>query len=186
MAEEVAKAAARGGYKHAALLGARFTMSGPVYPEAFAKHALKISTPTEADQQSVDDIIFEEFVNGIFSEASRLRYDEVINRMKARGCDGVIPGCASGASHHHCAQNTPALVDAQIQDDNILCTPTTLSSSNRRTGAQSLRAQLNVQLSTRSNHHERTFDTTSPKRAPLALRQRDRAPDATHIALCNS
>jgi aspartate/glutamate racemase len=114
VAEEVAKAAARGGYKHAALLGTRFTMSGPVYPEAFAKHALKISTPTEADQQSVDDVIFEEFVNGIFSEASRLRYDEVINRMKARGCDGVILGCALSASHHHRAQNTPALVDAQI------------------------------------------------------------------------
>ena len=93
IAEEVAKAAARGGYQHAALLGTRFTMSGPVYPEVFAKHALKISTPTQADQQSVDEIIFKELVNGIFSEASRLRYNEVINRMKARGCDSVILGC---------------------------------------------------------------------------------------------
>ena len=93
IAEEVAKAAVRGGYRHAALLGTRFTMSGPVYPEVFAKHALKISTPAEADQQSVDDIIFKELVNGIFSEASRLRYNEVINRMKARGCDSVILGC---------------------------------------------------------------------------------------------
>ena len=93
IAEEVAKAAARGGYKHAALLGTRFTMSGPVYPEVFAKHDLKISTPTEADQQRVDEIIFKELVNGIFSEASRLRYDEVINRMKSRGCDSVILGC---------------------------------------------------------------------------------------------
>ena len=93
IAEEVAKAAVRSGYKHAALLGTRFTMSGPVYPEVFAKHALKISTPTEADQQSVDEIIFEELVNGIFSEASRLRYNEVINRMKVRGCDSVILGC---------------------------------------------------------------------------------------------
>ena len=68
-------------------------MSGPVYPEVFAKHALKISVPAEADQQSVDDIIFKELVNGIFSEASRLRYNEVINRMKSRGCDSVILGC---------------------------------------------------------------------------------------------
>ena len=93
IAEEVAKAAVRSGYKHAALLGTRFTMSGPVYPEVFAKHALKLSTPTEADQQSVDEIIFKELVNGIFSEASRLRYNEVINRMKSRGCDSVILGC---------------------------------------------------------------------------------------------
>jgi aspartate racemase len=93
IAEEVAKAAVRGGYKHAALLGTRFTMNGPVYPEVFAKHALKISTPAAADQKNVDDIIFKELVNGIFSEAARLQYNEVVNRMRARGCDCVILGC---------------------------------------------------------------------------------------------
>jgi hypothetical protein len=77
---------------------------------------------------------------------------------------------ALSASHHHRAQNTPALIDAQIKDDNIVCIPTSLSSSNRRTRARSLRAQLNVQLITLSNLHARTLDTTSPERAPLALR----------------
>jgi aspartate racemase len=94
IAEEVAKAAVRGGgYRHAALLGTRFTMRGPVYPEMFEKHAVKISSPDEGDQKIVDDIIFQELVNGIFSEASRLRYNEVIDRMRARGCDCVILGC---------------------------------------------------------------------------------------------
>ena len=93
IAEEVAKAAVRGGYRHAALLGTRFTMTGPVYPEMFAKYALKISAPAEVDQKIIDDIIFRELVNGIFSEASRLRYNEVIYRMKVRGCDSVILGC---------------------------------------------------------------------------------------------
>jgi aspartate racemase len=93
IAEEVAKAAARAGFRHAALLGTRFTMRGPVYPEMFEKHALKISTPAEEDQNIVDDIIFRELVNGIFSESSRLRYNEVIERMRARGCDCVILGC---------------------------------------------------------------------------------------------
>jgi aspartate racemase len=93
IAEEVAKAAMRDGYQHAALLGTRFTMSGPVYPEMFEKYSLKISTPDTGDQKIVDDIIFEELVNGIFSEASRLRYNEVIDRMRARGCDSVILGC---------------------------------------------------------------------------------------------
>jgi aspartate racemase len=93
IAEEVAKAAVRDGYRHAALLGTRFTMRGPVYPEMFEKNALKISSPVEGDQKIVDDIIFKELVNGIFSEASRLRYNEVIERMKVRGCDSVILGC---------------------------------------------------------------------------------------------
>ncbi|MEA3159697.1 MAG: aspartate racemase [Gammaproteobacteria bacterium] len=93
IAEEVAKAAVRDGYRHAALLGTRFTMNGPVYPEMFEKYALKISAPAEGDQKIIDDIIFKELVNGIFSEASRLRYNEVIYRMKVRGCDSVILGC---------------------------------------------------------------------------------------------
>jgi aspartate racemase len=93
IAEEVAKAAVQNGYRHCALLGTRFTMRGPVYPEAFAKSDLKISSPAAADQKMVDDIIFGELVNGIFTEASRLRYNEVIDRMRARGCDSVILGC---------------------------------------------------------------------------------------------
>jgi aspartate racemase len=93
IAEEVAKAAVRDGYRHAALLGTRFTMRGPVYPEMFEKYAVKISSPAEGDQKIIDDIIFTELVNGIFSEASRLRYNEVIQRMQARGCDSVILGC---------------------------------------------------------------------------------------------
>lgn len=93
IAEEVAKAAVQNGYRHAALLGTRFTMSGPVYPEMFEKYSLKISSPHAADQKMVDDIIFNELVKGIFSEESRLRYDAVIDRMKARGCDSVILGC---------------------------------------------------------------------------------------------
>jgi aspartate racemase len=93
IAEEVAKAAASGGYRHAALLGTRFTMSGPVYPEVFSRHGLKISSPAENDQRLVDEVIFNELVNGIFREASRLRYNEVISRMKARGCDSVVLGC---------------------------------------------------------------------------------------------
>jgi aspartate racemase len=93
IAEEVAKSAMRGGYRHAALLGTRFTMRGPVYPEVFAKYALKISSPAEEDQKIIDDVIFKELVNGIFTEASRLRYNDVIDRMSARGCDSVILGC---------------------------------------------------------------------------------------------
>jgi aspartate racemase len=93
IAEEVAKAAVHRGYRHAALLGTRFTMSGPVYPGMFEKYSLKVSSPAAADQKIVDDIIFEELVKGIFTEDSRLRYNGVIDRMKALGCDSVILGC---------------------------------------------------------------------------------------------
>lgn len=93
IAEEVAKAAVRKGYQHAALLGTRFTMTGSVYPQMFAKHKLRITSPLPADQKTVDDIIFRELVKGVFTEESRQRYNEVIARMKAQGCDCVILGC---------------------------------------------------------------------------------------------
>ena len=93
IAAEVAKVAVRNGYRHAALLGTRFTMRGPVYPEMFGKFGLKITAPAEADQKLVDDIIFEELVNGVIREESRLRYNEVVARMQGRGCDCVILGC---------------------------------------------------------------------------------------------
>lgn len=93
IAEEVAKVAVRESYRHAALLGTRFTMDGPVYPDVFKTHGVKLSLPMADDRKVIDDIIFQELVNGVFSEASRLRYNEVIDRMKARGCDCVILGC---------------------------------------------------------------------------------------------
>jgi aspartate racemase len=58
IAEEVAKSAVRCGYRHAALLGTRFTMTGPVYPEMFAKFGVGISTPSPEERGIVDDIIF--------------------------------------------------------------------------------------------------------------------------------
>jgi aspartate racemase len=93
IADEVGLEAVRLGFKHAALLGTRFTMTGPVYPRALAKLGLKVTSPPPADQKLVDDVIFQELVNGIFLEPSRLLYNEVIARMKERGCDCVILGC---------------------------------------------------------------------------------------------
>jgi aspartate racemase len=93
IAEQVAKAAVHAGYKHAALLGTRFTMTGWVYPEIFTKYAVTITPPSLEDQQLVDRIIFQELVNGIFKEESRLTYNDVVARLKAQVCECVILGC---------------------------------------------------------------------------------------------
>jgi aspartate racemase len=93
IAEEVAKAALRDGRKHAALLGTRFTMTGSVYPETFAKYGIAVTPPSHDDQQVIDRIIFQELLNGVLEETSRLAYNDVIGRLKAQGCDCVILGC---------------------------------------------------------------------------------------------
>jgi aspartate racemase len=94
IADEVAKVAAHNGYQHSALLGTRFTMTGPVYPESYGTAGIKLSTPRPDEQKMIDDVIFDELVNGVFREESRLAYNTVIARMKKdHGCDSVILGC---------------------------------------------------------------------------------------------
>ncbi len=41
----------------------------------------------------IDDIIFNELVNGVFTENSRLYFNEVIQNLKNRGCDAAVLGC---------------------------------------------------------------------------------------------
>jgi aspartate racemase len=91
--EAVAAEAKRSGSKRAGLLGTRFTMKGPMYREVFQRHGMEVVAPSSEDQQIVDDAIWNELVHGKFPERSRLRYNEVIERLKAQGCDSVILGC---------------------------------------------------------------------------------------------
>jgi aspartate/glutamate racemase len=40
-----------------------------------------------------NSIIFDELVNGIFTENSRLYLNEVTSKLQSRGCDAVVLGC---------------------------------------------------------------------------------------------
>jgi aspartate racemase len=40
----------------------------------------------------IDDIIFNELANGVFTENSRLYFNEVIQSLKNRGCDAAVLG----------------------------------------------------------------------------------------------
>ncbi|OPY81294.1 MAG: Aspartate racemase [Syntrophorhabdus sp. PtaU1.Bin058] len=68
-------------------------MTGPVYPEILKKYDISCHIPDEDDRDRIDTIIFRELVNGIFLEGSRQYFNEVIQRLKDRGCDAVILGC---------------------------------------------------------------------------------------------
>jgi len=91
--EVVAVEAQRHGWRKAALLGTRFTMTGPMYRDVFRRHGMEALPPSQSDQQIVDAVIWSELVRGKFLEASRLRYNQVVQRLKDAGCDCVILGC---------------------------------------------------------------------------------------------
>ena len=91
--EVVAEEAKRKHAKRAGLLGTRFTMTGPMYRDVFRAHGMAVVAPCAEDQKLVDDIIWDELVHGSFPETSRICYNEVIGRLRDRGCDCAILGC---------------------------------------------------------------------------------------------
>ena len=81
------------GYVRLGILGTKYLMEGPVYPEALEEFRIESKIPDEADREKINEIIFKELVNGIFPETSRLYFNEVASKLKARGCDAVVLGC---------------------------------------------------------------------------------------------
>ncbi|MEY9860303.1 aspartate racemase [Catenulispora sp. GAS73] len=93
IAEVVADEAAARGHRKVGILGTRFTMEGPVYPRALAALGIASAVPDAADRATVDTIIFDELVNGVFTDASRAAYHRVIEHLAAAGCDAVALVC---------------------------------------------------------------------------------------------
>ena len=89
----VGEEAVRRGFRRIGVLGTRYTMSGPVYSDALGRLGIESLVPEAADFENVDRIIFAELVDGIFSDASRQAYNEVIGRLARRGCDAVALAC---------------------------------------------------------------------------------------------
>jgi aspartate racemase len=80
-------------FTHLAILGTKYLMTGPVYPQKLEEFCISWEIPTPDDRERIDTIIFTELVNGVFSESSRLYFNEVINELKNRGCDAAVLGC---------------------------------------------------------------------------------------------
>jgi aspartate racemase len=94
IADVVAERAAILGMKRVAVLGTRFTMGGPVYRRALPAVGIEPRFPSDDERADIDRIIFDELVEGRFTEPSRVRYLEIIERLKTEeGCDGAALVC---------------------------------------------------------------------------------------------
>lgn len=93
IAEMVAEKAKEEEYQSLAILGTKYLMTGPVYPEVLEKSKISWKIPGETDRERINNIIFSELVNGIFNEESRLYFNEVIGKLKDEGCNAVVLGC---------------------------------------------------------------------------------------------
>src|SRR5690606_26025017 len=91
--ELVAERAATRGYRRVGVLGTKYTMTGPLYPRGLNARGIATEIPDDTDRARVDRIIFGELVKGVFTDASRRAYVEVIERLRDRGCDAVALVC---------------------------------------------------------------------------------------------
>ncbi len=72
------------------LLGIKFTMQSSFYQDFFAKSDIQVITPSEPEQDTINQIIFDELVIGKFTEESKRKLLNIINNYEV---DGVILGC---------------------------------------------------------------------------------------------
>ena len=93
IAEEVAAVAASRGFHRLGVLGTRYLMEGPVYPAKLGDRGIACEIPDRADRERINAIIFEELVQGQFTEHSRGECVRVIEILEERGCDAVVLGC---------------------------------------------------------------------------------------------
>jgi len=93
IAREVAAEAKRRGYKRLGVLGTRYLMEGPVYPEALKAAGIEYRIPSAVERERINQIIFDELVNGQFLPRSLAYHVEVIRELKEEGCDAVVLGC---------------------------------------------------------------------------------------------
>ncbi|WP_214410417.1 aspartate/glutamate racemase family protein [Sphaerisporangium fuscum] len=93
IAEVVADQAAGEGRTRVGILGTKFTMDGELYPRALAARGIAAVTPGADDRRLVNDIIFDELVAGVVTQASRRAYTGVIERLATQGCDAVALVC---------------------------------------------------------------------------------------------
>jgi aspartate racemase len=93
IAEVVCREMQASGWRAAALLGTRWTMTGPVYPAAMDRRQLRYLVPGEERREQIDRAIFEELCQGIFLPSTTDLFVDSIRDLAAEGAECAILGC---------------------------------------------------------------------------------------------
>jgi aspartate racemase len=91
--DSTAGAVTAAGLTRIGLLGTRYTMEQPFLADRLSAAGLQVLVPGEADRELVHRVIYEELVLGVVREESRRAYRQVVDRLVARGAEGVVLGC---------------------------------------------------------------------------------------------
>ena len=88
-----AQEAGRRGLCRLGLLGTRFTMEAPFYPEVCARYDVAVVTPSESDRAWIHERYIGELLKGEFRDDTRQQFISLVSRLRDHdGVDGVILG----------------------------------------------------------------------------------------------
>lgn len=93
IADATGRAVAARGLGTVGLLGTRFTMEQPFFRERLARAGIEALVPDEAERDLIHRTIFDELTVGVFTAQTKRAYLDVIERLRARGAQGIILGC---------------------------------------------------------------------------------------------
>ncbi len=93
IAEVVANEAAARSYNKVGLTGTSWLVSSDVYPEKLINQGIQCVRPSDAERDEIGRLIMDELVYGVFKAETVERFQEVIQSLKATGCEAVILGC---------------------------------------------------------------------------------------------
>lgn len=93
IADVVAGEIKKRGFTKAALLGTKWTMNGPVYKNALARHNVERMVPSDEQQHEINRAIFDELCLGNFAEVTTNYFVQSIRDLAGQGADCAILGC---------------------------------------------------------------------------------------------
>ncbi|MBX3119592.1 MAG: aspartate/glutamate racemase family protein [Fimbriimonadaceae bacterium] len=93
IAEATADAIKAQNLSRVALLGTKYTMEMDFYRDKLSASGIEWLIPNAADRDFINKSIFEEMGLGVFSDATRARYVQIIESLKDQGAEGAILGC---------------------------------------------------------------------------------------------
>ncbi len=104
------------GRRKTALLGTRFTMEEDFYTaKLHDTYGLDVLIPNREERAAIHQIIYDELCMGQFTQAAKLVFCDIIDKLAERGADSVVLGCTeiplliSSADTHIPLYDTTAL-----------------------------------------------------------------------------
>lgn len=76
-----------------ALLGTRYTMEQDFYKKMLIDSGLEVMIPNDDEKKVINDVIYDELCLGKILEKSKVKFLDIIRRLRDEGATAVILGC---------------------------------------------------------------------------------------------